>query len=294
MHISSLIRRAAAALGLALALASGPAAACGGTAEEAECPVDGGFYRLALPEGAEEPVPAVLFLHGWGSSSASDMRNRASLRETLNAGGYALILPEGRPRAGRTQKDWAVRDGGRHVRDDIAFFEAILADAARRGVDPERVMLAGFSRGGSMVWDVACARPDLFRAFAPVAGAYWVPMPEACAPVPTGGLALHHTHGWTDRVVPLEGRLIGGGRKVQGDVFESLAMLRGRLGCTLRLADATRVEGDEWQRDWTSCEAGRISLRLHPGGHIVPEGWAVAALAWFEDVLAMKATPPTR
>ncbi|MEM6357833.1 MAG: polyhydroxybutyrate depolymerase, partial [Pseudomonadota bacterium] len=134
MHISSLMRRAAAALGLALALAAGPAAACGGTAEEAECPVDGGFYRLALPEGSEgsegsgEPVPAVLFLHGWGSSSASDMRNRASLRETLNAGGYALILPEGRPRAGRTQKDWAVSDGGRHVRDDIAFFEAILAD----------------------------------------------------------------------------------------------------------------------------------------------------------------------
>ncbi|MEM9761722.1 MAG: alpha/beta fold hydrolase [Pseudomonadota bacterium] len=291
MPLPTLIRRLAATACLSLAMTAGAALACG--TAEGECPVEGGFYRMVLPEGAEGPVPALFFLHGWGSSSAADMRNRTALLEALAGRGHALILPEGQPRAGRTQKDWAVRDGGTHVRDDIAFFEAVLADAARRGVDAEKVMLGGFSRGGSMVWYVACLRPDLFRAYAPVAGAYWVPLPENCAPAPASGLAVHHTHGWTDRVVPLEGRLIGGGRLVQGDVFESLAMLRDRLGCTLRLADETRTEGDEWQRNWTSCSKGQIALRLHPGGHIVPPGWAEAALSWFDTVLETT-SPPTR
>ncbi|MEM7498451.1 MAG: PHB depolymerase family esterase [Pseudomonadota bacterium] len=292
MPILSALARLLRACLAAVALSAAPAAACG--VAEATCPVEGGFYRLALPEGAGNSpgaVPAILFLHGWGSSSAADMRNRSALREALAARGHALILPEGVPREGRTQRDWAVKDGGRHPRDDIAFLEAILADAARQGVDPQRVMLAGFSRGGSMVWDVAGARPGLVRAYAPVAGAYWVPMPERCAPPPPGGLALHHTHGWTDRVVPLEGRLIGGGRKVQGDVFESLAMLRARLGCSLRLADETRTDGAELQRDWTSCRTGRIALRLHPGGHAVPRGWPAAALDWFEIVLAAPLAP---
>ncbi|MEM7527762.1 MAG: polyhydroxybutyrate depolymerase [Pseudomonadota bacterium] len=266
----------------ALIASSAPAHACG-TAEDV-CSVEGGTYRLILPEGPG-PHPALFYLHGWGASSEGTMRGRSAMIGTATERGYAIIVPEGIPRAGRTQRDWAVRDGGRHPRDDLAFFEAVLGDAARRGVDGDRVLMAGFSRGGSMVWYAACARPALVRAFAPVAGAFWNPMPKGCADPGERGLALHHTHGWTDRVVPLEGRLIGGGRLVQGDVFASLTTLRETLGCTLRLADETRVEGAEWQRDWTSCRQGRIALRLHPGGHTVPEGWTTAALDWFETVL---------
>ena len=40
---------------------AGASAACG--VPEAECPVENGFYRLALPEGADGPVPALVFLH---------------------------------------------------------------------------------------------------------------------------------------------------------------------------------------------------------------------------------------
>ena len=87
------MRRALAAL--VLCLAALPAAAqpvCGDPA--AKCPTALGFYRLALPEGATAPVPAVIYLHGWGSSSAGLMKNRPMLA-ALAARGYALIAPEG-------------------------------------------------------------------------------------------------------------------------------------------------------------------------------------------------------
>lgn len=244
-----------------------------------ECPVEGGVYRLTLPEGAEGPLPALIYLHGWGASSAGVMRNGA-MREALAARGYALIAPEGVPRPAHGNRDWGVRDGAGHPRDDLAFLAAVLDDVARRGVDRDRVLLAGFSRGGSMVWDVACHAPATARAYAPVAGAFWEPLPESCA----GAVDLFHTHGWRDRVVPLEGRAVAGGRLVQGDVFMALRTMRETLGCAPQMPDAAPMEegGGLWLRRWESCPTGRLDLMLHAGGHGVPPGWLGRALDWFE------------
>ncbi len=255
-----------------------PAHACepDGETAGARCEVPGGFYRLVMPERADGPVPAMLHLHGWGASSRGAL-NRFDGGAALTDRGYALLLPEGVPRAGRTQRDWAVRDGQPHPRDDIAFLEAVIADATARGVDPQRILLSGFSRGGSFVWDVACARPDLFRGFAPISGAFWEPLPEGCA----GAVSLYHSHGWTDRVVPLEGRSFREDEIVQGDVFASLKILRETLGCDARQPDRGETHGDLWLRHWESCDVGRIDFELHPGGHAAPEGWLDRVLAWF-------------
>jgi len=267
---------------LVLAVPARAAAPCG--TPEGVCSVEGGSYRLVLPEG-DGPHPALLYLHGWGASAAAALRDRERL-ETVLARGYALILPQGVARAGRTQRDWAIRDRGVHPRDDIAFFEAVLGDAAARGVDRARVLLAGFSRGGSMVWDVACHAPALVRAYAPISGAFWEPLPERCA----GPVEIFHVHGWTDRVVPLEGRSFRDGAIVQGDVFASLRRMRGHLGCDARQPDRSSLgEGGLWWRHWESCRAGRIDLLIHPGGHAAPEGWTAMALDWFEARLAGEA-----
>lgn len=268
-------------LGLLLAFPAAADGPCGSPG--AECPVEGGFYRLALPEGAEAPVPALIYLHGWGGSSAGVMKNRA-MRETLAARGYALIAPEGIPSAHHRNRDWGVRDGSRHPRDDLAFLGRVLDDAARHGVARDRVLMAGFSRGASMVWDVACHAPGTARAYAPVAGAFWEPLPAACA----GPVALFHTHGWSDRVVSLEGRPVAGGRLTQGDVFLGLRLLREALGCDPQMPDTAPVEADGslWLRQWDNCAEGRLDLMLHPGGHAVPPGWLDRALDWFEARLA--------
>ncbi|MGF1500735.1 MAG: alpha/beta hydrolase family esterase [Paracoccaceae bacterium] len=266
-----------------LALLALPAAACPGPS--APCTVAGGEYYLILPPSAEAPPPVLMFLHGWGASARGMLRDTDRLA-ALAERGVAYLLPQGIPREGRTQNDWAVEDGFAHPRDDVAFFQAILEDAARRGIDRDRVLLAGFSRGGSMVWDTACADSALAAAYAPVAGAYWDPMPAECG----NGVVLHHTHGWADRVVPLEGRPLAEGRLIQGDFFESLKRLRATLGCGLRQPDRATAESGLWTRSWTSCDAGRIDVELHPGGHEVPDAWLGRALDWFDTVTG--AGPP--
>lgn len=264
----------------ALALLPPPihADACG-PAPDAACDVPLGIFRIALPEGVENPS-AVVFLHGWGHSAEGVMAN-AGMIDLLAGRGYALIAPDGiatEHMLGR--KTWDVLRRPGHPRDDVAFIrEVVDAAAARHGVDRHRILLAGFSNGGTMAWNVACLAPDLARAYAPVAGALWEPMPERCA----GPADLFHVHGWTDRVVPLEGRPLGGS-VVQGDVWKSLALLRDAGGCADLQPDAAAAEGDAWWRRWTGCAGGSILLRLHPGGHTMPEGWLGRALDWFEGL----------
>ena len=154
------IRIALLCLCLVLIPSTSPAGPTCGT-PAGECATAHGFYRVALPEGAEGPVPAVIYLHGWGSSSAALMKNQP-MRTALAALGDALIAPEGmRTSPERRQKNWAVRDGHDYGRDDLAFLAEVLDDAAAHGVDRGRVLMAGFSRGASMVWDVACHAPGL-------------------------------------------------------------------------------------------------------------------------------------
>jgi len=274
------VGRILAALVAVAALGGSQAAACGRA--DTVCAIAGGSYRMVLPEreGAQGPVPGVVYLHGWGSSAAAAIGARDRRAEVL-VRGMALIVPDGRPRAGRTQRDWGVRDHGTHPRDDLAFLGAVIEDATARGVDPARILLTGFSRGGSMVWDIACRAPGFARAYAPLSGAFWQPMPERCA----GGVDLFHTHGWTDKVVPIEGRPVAGGRLVQGDAFASLGLMRATLRCASHRAKAADIEGTLWLKRW-DCPGGTLTLMLHPGGHGAPPGWLARILDWFEARLS--------
>ncbi|MEM1299149.1 MAG: PHB depolymerase family esterase [Pseudomonadota bacterium] len=271
------------ALALSCLMALGaltPAHACG-TAEDDLCETANGAYRISQP--AEHKRGAMIWLHGWGGSANGAMKN-TGFRDRLAARGMAYVALDGRITSDRYKnKNWAVNDGRNYERNDVAFVAEVVEDlVARHGIDRDRILLAGFSRGGSMVWDVACRAPDVVRAYAPVAGAFWEPMWDSCE----GPVDLFHTHGWTDRTVPLEGRPLGGGVMTQGDVFQSLYILRESNGCGNRQPESGPVDGDRWTRIWSDCEAGRIDFTLHPGGHSIPRGWLDQTLDWFEARMA--------
>jgi polyhydroxybutyrate depolymerase len=263
-------------LALALAVFAGPvAAACDA---DGHCEIDSGTYHIAVPDGVDAP-PMVLWLHGFGGSGEAALRNRAGVQRYLDRG-YAFAAVDGLERApddGR--RSWSFHPERVQRRDEPAFFADVIADAAGvYGVDPDRVILAGFSVGGSMVHYAACARPDLFDAYAPVAGAFWRPHPVDCA----GPVRMFHTHGWADRTVPLEGRSLGGGTIEQGDAWYSIMLWREENGCATHLPDQITIEDDIWRRDWTGCAEGSLRFELHPGGHGIPHGWAMRMLDWYE------------
>jgi len=253
---------------IALMLLAFPAQAqeCGG--RDDPCQVTDGSYHIALPEG-RAAKGIVMHLHGAGASGNGALRGGLA-REAIKRG-YAFIGPNGiHPERARFQKNWSVRaKGTKFARDDIDFLWHVLNDAeARHGLSRDRVLLSGFSRGGSMVWDIACLAPDMATAFAPMAGAFWDDLPEDCErPVD-----LFHTHGWNDRTVPLEGRSLRGGSVIQGDVWASLFILRTVNGCGARQPERSKIEDGRWWRYWSDCAAGSITLMLHAGKHGAPKG----------------------
>ncbi|MEP5730561.1 MAG: polyhydroxybutyrate depolymerase [Sulfitobacter sp.] len=271
----------AAMLGLTLGLFQTVGAFAQGCGQsDTPCQIDSGTYHMLLPE-TDAPKGGVVFLHGGGGRGAGLLRTNIARLSVER--GYVFVAPNGEHPGARFPNNWAVRAKNfGHEKDDIAFLNDVMDDVAERhNVDRDKMLLSGFSRGGSMVWDVACFDHKSARAYAPSAGAFWDDLPESCE----GPVDLFHTHGWNDRTVPLEGRPLRNGTIAQGDVWESLQILRGTNGCTSRQPSRSVVEDARWYKHWEECDAGRIDLMLHPGGHGSPKGWAPMILDWFEERL---------
>lgn len=249
----------------------GGAVSKAGCGVETACRVAGGEYRIRFPRNWDgtTPVPAIVFLHGWRGSAEAEMRNAAwaTLSDRL---GVAFVAPQGE---GGT---WSFPGSPSAHRDEFRWFDALVADMTDRfPLRADRLMVAGFSMGGSMVWSLACRRGELFAGFAPVAGAFWDPIPDDC---PSPAPVLLHVHGRTDRTVPLEGRSIGDGWR-QSDVGESLAVFQRSMGVAETFPDRTPGKGFTCQSQESPKPDDPALLRvcLHDGGHSVRAEWIADA-----------------
>jgi len=251
-----------------------------------ECETSLGKYNIELPARVDpdKPIPAMIYLHGAGGSGQRSLKNR-DMVETFLSKGYAVIAPSGlkRPNS-RFGPGWSFHPTREKRRDELAFINLVMDDAAKKfNLDRDTMLLTGFSIGGSMVWYLACQDPNVAKAYAPVAGAFWRPHDAGtdCA----GPVKLLHTHGWRDGTVPLEGRVIGNGRIEQGDVFFGLQILRKVNGCDNYKADRYDTAGKFWKRWWVKCAPdSALQFNLFDGGHGVPKGWAEEAINWFETL----------
>ncbi|MEM7317820.1 MAG: PHB depolymerase family esterase [Pseudomonadota bacterium] len=273
-----MIRHICFAFSILIGAVNSANAGCGPSPDA--CEIDNGTYHISLPENPQA-APVVMFLHGAGGSGATTIGNK-NLVQSINARGYAVIAPSGSRRFGNGQGlMWAFRSDwpGRNERD---FLLDVVADAATRfGVSGDQVLLGGFSGGAFMVYYLACEAPGTFAAYAPVSGGFWKPHPQSCA----GPVMMFHTHGWTDRTVPLEGRPLRGGDFIQGDIFAGLEIWRAANGCSYDDPTGTSRTGEFLRRRWTDCaEASALEFALFPGGHTVPDGWADMVLDWFEGL----------
>ncbi len=249
------------------------------------CSIEMGDYAIRLPNKSDgKPMPALLWFHGAGRSGPLVMK-KTEMVAAFTERGYAVIAPNGlkRPNS-RFGPGWSFLPFRKKQRDEMAFAKAVLKDARKRfNIDTDRTLVSGYSIGGSLVWYLACQNPNLAKAYAPVAGAFWRPHPATsdCK----GPVKLLHTHGWRDGTVPLEGRPLGGGRIYQGDVFHGLSILRELNGCEGLKATQFKTDGPFWRRKWVKCAPDTaLEFALHTGGHNVPQAWPTMAIDWFEGL----------
>lgn len=256
-------------LTIVASLTATTAAACG---IETDCSVDSGTYRIDLPDA---PTGAIVFAHGYRGSAAGTIRNARLRQMALDLGLAFVALNAG-------EEDWALPNapGARGLTDGVAqmdYVAEVVADLTEQhGIPADRLMLSGFSAGGMLVWNVSCLRPDLFAAFAPVSGTFWLTPPDNCA-VPNASII--HMHGDADGVVPMEGRAIANTR--QGDVYEALEMHRTTNGFDpaqpYQMLDGT-LNCDSWE----TADGAIADLCMFEGGHSFSRSYLAAAWARFE------------
>jgi polyhydroxybutyrate depolymerase len=236
--------------------------------------LDNGTYRAVAPPNWDgtTKLPLVVWLPGYGQDSAQVIGDRDSgLVAAATGAGVLFVVADGLNRA------WSHVGAPRRNRDDIAFIHAVVDDAKQRWpVDSSHVIAAGFSIGGSMVWDIACHGAEGFSAFLPFSGAFWHPYPTHCE---TGPVDLRHVHGTSDQTVPMAGRTLRNGFQ-QGNVHDAFDILRATDGCAAEPVRMTQ-EGMLICEAWTRCSSGRhIELCLHTGDHYVRGEWLAQGIAW--------------
>ena len=110
---------------------------------------------LTLPEGAEKPVPAVVFVHGSGSSNMDEKVGKLTpfrdLAEGLAARGIASVRYDKRTyaHAFRMLRD---KSGPITVREETVEDAILAAELLRRDgrIDPGRIFIVGHSMGAML------------------------------------------------------------------------------------------------------------------------------------------------
>lgn len=261
------MRRFALILSVGLALAT-PAAACG---PDTDCQLGDRTYRIQMPEAAEGKIGALVFAHGYRGSAKGTMRNKG-LRALANDLGIALVATKS------ASQDWLIPGVPENPAEDgskeFDYYDAVIDDLeARFNIDRTKLVVSGFSAGGMMVWNLACHRGQSFRAFIPIAGTFWQPVPAACPSFPVN---LVHIHGLSDKIVPLEGRKIAQTR--QGSVTKALELLNTSGGFgnpSVKL----EVHGDLKCKQWFGKDQKYLAFCSHPGGHSIKMDYLRAAWA---------------
>lgn len=155
---------------------------------------------LGLPvEFVDGETPLIVSLHGYAGDSVYHS-TYLPLHERVNAGGFALLLPNALPNsAGHPAWNPTDRccDGGKAGEDDVAYLTELVAEAtSSRNFGP--LYLFGYSNGGFMSYHLACKALAGLRAVASLAGTSYLE-DSSCDGAPP--VSVLHIHGTADNVI---------------------------------------------------------------------------------------------
>lgn len=122
-------------------------------------------YWLYTPENPTENMPLIVYLHGASGRGEDlnlvvadeDFPKYLQSGELGDVRAYVLI-----PQLPSDLRSWS------DISDSL--YSLIQKTVSDFSVDTENISLAGFSMGGTAVWELAAEYPDLFARIAPLAG----------------------------------------------------------------------------------------------------------------------------
>lgn len=198
------------------------------------------FFVPPASYSSAKAYPIIVGFHGGGGNGQNGHDYFAL--EAPTGGQALLVFPSGNQGDG----GWALQNEG----PDMLLFDAILSEVEQAYcVDRARVFATGFSYGGWMATQVACARPNVVRAISSIAGGG--PMGQCSAAV-----AAMIIHGTADGAEPI----------AAGEA--SRDRFRGSNGC----GTGTSATDPAPCVAYAGCAAGEPLLWCaHPGDHGIPD-----------------------
>lgn len=155
-------------------------------------------YRIQRPPTREDgpPIPVVIFLHGLDSN-----KDRIAFDDLSEQVGCLVVYPESLPADGVA---WNVGDGTNEHADDVGFLNVLIDTLILdEDADPQRIYVAGYSRGASMAYAFRSKIGGRIAAIAAVSGLCPVSAVEGLLTDPTTPIA--HFHCDADRECPAIG-----------------------------------------------------------------------------------------
>ncbi|HEX6767355.1 MAG TPA: alpha/beta fold hydrolase [Polyangiaceae bacterium] len=244
---------------------------------------DEGAYDAAVhvPSGlgANEKVPLVVVLHGYGASSSA-IEEHTDFREFALKKRIAWVAPDG-PKDKKGRQFWNAGSSCCNFEnspvDHVRALRRLVERALERyPIDAKRVYFVGFSNGGFMAHRIACELGGLVAGVVSVSGAGRKPN-EACPA--TAPVRVLQVHGDADPVVE-----IGGGHLFRDDKYPihlSAAQTVGdwakRFGCKPKpkavgsIDFEDKLPGAETKVErFEGCQRGAVELwTVHGGNHYI-------------------------
>jgi len=147
---------------------------------------------------AAAPAPVLLLLH-YANGNPAHMANLTRVGKLAASHGAWVVLPEA------VNGQWRENPNGLDVIDDLGFLDAVLDTALDDyPLDPERVHVAGMSKGALMAMRFACQGRTPVAGLGIVAGSLRRQQALQCPnEAPLRVMAIHGTE---DSIVPYDGR----------------------------------------------------------------------------------------
>lgn len=120
--------------------------------------------RVVLPpdRDASRPAPLIIVLHGYGGNAEGMVH---VWKETAAEFGAVLVVPRAVRLTGFGGFDWRTVDEA-----DILVTRALEQATRDHHIDPDRIILSGFSQGGYMAYALGFRHAERFCGVIPVAG----------------------------------------------------------------------------------------------------------------------------